>query len=251
MKVIALVGSARKKHTYHSASLLLDMLKEKGVEETEILRLSDYDLGICHGCKNCTDKSETLCPLNDDRDLILKEMEAADGIIWAVPNYSFHVSALTKQFLDRLAFVFHRPSYFGKTSTAIVSQGIYGGGKILKYLNFISNAMGCHTVKGCCLTTLEPMTEKTERDNKRKIRKLSHRLMKRLEGEKFPKPKLMDQIIFRVSRSKIRSMLNEDFGDYQYYKKKGWFESDYFYPVKFNLLERVTGNIVDGIASGK
>ena len=62
-------------------------------------------------------------------------MMASDGVVFATPNYSFHVSGLMKLFVDRLAFNFHRPRFFGKTCTSIVTQGIAGGGKIVEIWN--------------------------------------------------------------------------------------------------------------------
>jgi acyl-coenzyme A synthetase/AMP-(fatty) acid ligase len=67
-----------------------------------------------------------------------------------------------KSFLDRLAFVFHRPRFFGKTFTAIVTQGIFGGGSIRKYLEDTGESFGFHVTKGSCVTTLEPMTERQQ-----------------------------------------------------------------------------------------
>ena len=88
--------------------------------------------------------------MKDDRDVLIEKMMASDGVVFASPNYSFQVSAIMKTFLDRLGFVFHRPRFFGKTFTSIVAQGIYGGNKIVKYLDFVGNGLGFNTVKGSC-----------------------------------------------------------------------------------------------------
>jgi hypothetical protein len=42
-----------------------------------------------------------------------------------------------------------------------------------------------------------------------------------------------------------KSTLNETYRDYTYYREQGWFESDYFYPVKLNLFKKLTGKIFD------
>ena len=90
----------------------------------EIVVLSDYDIGVCRGCKSCTNRGEERCPLKDDRDVLIEKMMASDGVVFASPNYSFQVSAIMKIFLDRLAFLFHRPRFHGKTFTGIVVQAI-------------------------------------------------------------------------------------------------------------------------------
>jgi multimeric flavodoxin WrbA len=149
-RVTAFVATARKKSTYNAVRQFLDNLKSLGNIEHEIVVLNHLQLGICKGCKRCFSKGEEFCPLKDDRDVLIEKMMASDGVIFASPNYSLDVSATMKMFLDRLGFVFHRPRFFGKTFTNIISQGIYGGDRIVKYLDFVGGGLGFNTVKGCC-----------------------------------------------------------------------------------------------------
>ncbi len=60
---------------------------------------------FCRGCGTCFLKDEEHCPLEDDRDLLIRRMEDSDGVVFATPNYSLQVSGIMKTFLDRLAFV--------------------------------------------------------------------------------------------------------------------------------------------------
>ena len=143
LKVTAFVGSARKKHTYQATERFLSNLRSMGNVETELVMLSEYNLGICRGDLLCLNKGEELCPLKDDRDILIEKIANSDGVVFATPNYSFQVSGLMKVFLDRFGFLFHRPRFFGKTFTSIVVQGIYGGGAIVKYFNFISGFTVC------------------------------------------------------------------------------------------------------------
>lgn len=245
MKVTAFVGSARKKHTYQATQKFLQNLQSYGEVEYEIVCLSDYNLQVCRGCKLCLDKGEELCPLKDDRDKLISKVKNSDGIIFSSPNYSFNVSALMKIFLDRLAFFFHRPAFFGKTFTSIVVQGVYKGEDIVKYLDFVGNGFGCNVVKGSCIKTLEPMTEKSKQKMDNTIEKHSKKFYSKLIKQEYPTPSLLKLFIFRMSRSSMKIMLNEDFQDYKYYKAQGWYESDYYYPVKLNLMKKMTGKIFD------
>ena len=95
---------------------LLDNLESTGDIKSEIWFLSDFDLGVCRGCKTCFVRGEEHCPLKDDRDLLLEKMMASDGVgaPSASPNYSFQVSALMKIFLDRLGFVFPHSAVFSR-----------------------------------------------------------------------------------------------------------------------------------------
>ena len=248
MKITAFVGSARKKHTYYATETFLKELQSFGDIEYEIISLSEQYLQICQGCKLCLDKGEELCPLKDDRNLLLEKIEQSDGVIFATPNYSFQVSAHMKIFLDRLGFIFHRPRYFSKTFTSIVAQGVYGGNKIVKYLDFVGGGLGFNVVKGSCITTREPITAKMKQKNEQIISRQARKYYQKLVRKDFPTPSLFQLMVFRMSRSSMEKMLNEEFRDYTYYKDKGWFESDYFYPVKLNPLKKLTGRLFDWMA---
>jgi multimeric flavodoxin WrbA len=248
-KVIAFVGSARKKHTYHAVEQFLSDLQSLGGVETEIVRLSDYRIETCVGCKLCIDKGEERCPLDDDRDRLIGKMEAADGIVFASPNYSFQVSGLLKTFLDRLGFAFHRPRLFGKTYTAIVAQGIYGGKKIVDYLDFVGSGLGMNAVKGVCITTLEPVTEKQQLETQKKLAKLARRYHARMQQAVYPSPTLFKLMLFRLSRTSMKLELDDGYRDYSYYAEQGWFESDYYYPTRLGPFKKGTGKFFDWMSA--
>jgi multimeric flavodoxin WrbA len=248
-KVTAFVGSARKKHTYDAVTQFLGNLQSLGDVESEIVVLSDYRVETCRGCKVCFDRGEELCPLKDDRDLLIDKIRSSDGVIFASPTYSFQVSAIMKIFLDRVGFVFHRPRFFGKTFTSIVVQGIYGGDRVVKYLDLCGNALGFNTVKGSCVLSLEPMTEKQRQKTARVIARHSREFHERLAGRPYPAPTLFKLLVFRMSRTSLKLILDDSFRDYRYYADQGWFESDYYYPVRLNAFKKVTGTLFDSLAA--
>jgi len=172
-KVTAFVGSAHKKNTYQAVLQFLNNLQALGDVEYEIVTLSDYKLGFCRGCRVCFEKGEQFCPLKDDQDLLMDKIDASDGVVFATPNYSWDMSGIMKTFLDRFGFVCHRPRYFGKASTSIVTQGIGRGDKIVEYFDFLGMILGFNTVKGSCVTALDPRTEK---DNRRSTGFLPNRV---------------------------------------------------------------------------
>jgi multimeric flavodoxin WrbA len=153
---------------------------------------------VCKGCKLCLDKGEELCPLKDDRDKLIEKMNLSDGIILASPNYSFNVSGLMKVFLDRLGFIFHRPRFFGKTYSSIAVQGIFGGKRLTDYFDFIGKALGFNVIKGCCLNSLEPMTEKELKKTDRILNKQSKKFYSTLIKKQYPVPTFFQLMIFRM-----------------------------------------------------
>lgn len=248
-RVTAFVGSARKRHTYHAVRYFLASLESAGDVESEIVVLSDCDLKTCRGCKLCLDRGEERCPFNDDRDRLLEKMMASDGVVIASPNYSFQVSGITKVFLDRLGFAFHRPRFFGKTFTSLVAQGIFGGAKIVKYLDFVGDGLGFNVVKGSCITTVEPVTEKRQRKNDAILAAHAARFRKALSQPAYPTPTLLKLMLFRMARTSMPLMLDDTYRDVTYYREKGWDRSDYFYPVHLNPLKKVAGRVVDYAAA--
>jgi hypothetical protein len=166
-------------------------------------------------------------------------------VIFSSPNYSFQVSAWMKIFLDRLGFMFHRPRFFGIAFTNLVNQGIYGGQKIVKYLDFVGFGLGFNVVKGCCILTIVPVSEETKKINDKIIDKQSQLFYSQLIKNKYPSPSLIKLFLFRMARSSMKIMLNENNRDYAFYKDNGWFESDFYYPVKISQPKRLAGKLFD------
>lgn len=247
--VIAIIGSARRNGiTALATRRLLSELQSYGDVRGEIIFLSDYRLEVCRGCKSCFLRGEECCPLKDDRDLLIERMMSSDGIIFASPNYSFQVSAIFKTFLDRLGFVFHRPRFHGKTYTCIVAQGIHGGGKIVKYLEFVGSSLGFNVVKGSCVSALEPMSERERSKINEAMAKQGRRFHERLLRPAYPVPSLAQLMLFRMARTSIKLMLGADNRDYTYYRDHGWFESGYYFPVHLGPVSKRIGAAADWIA---
>lgn len=244
-KVIALVGSARKKYTYDAAREFLDRLEALGGVETEMVMLGDYQVGTCRGCKACFTRGEEFCPLKDDRDVLIDKMMAADGVVFASPNYSFQVSGLMKVFLDRLGYAFHRPQFHGKVETSIVTQGIHGGRKIVKYLDFVGFGLGFKVVKGTSHTAFEPMKDKQRIKRDKSVAAQAERFHKHLAAAGQPVPGLLELAIFRYARQSMQAELDDSNRDWRYYSDKGWFESDYYYPTRLSLPKRLAGSLFD------
>jgi multimeric flavodoxin WrbA len=249
-KVTVLVGSPHGGGaTYTASRKFLDDLEAFGDVQGEIVVLSDYSIGVCRGCKVCFARGEERCPLRDDRDVIIEKMTASDAVVFASPNYSWHVSGVMKVFLDRLGFAFHRPRFHGKTSTAIVVQGIFRGGQIRKYLEFVAGGLGFKAVRGSVHRTLEPMTENARRKMDKSLAAHSRRFHAQLIRPAFPAPSLFALMMFRMGRSGIKGGAAKDERDYGYYTEQGWFESDFYYPTHLGPIKRALGASFDWIGA--
>jgi len=248
-RVTAFVGSARKKHTHDAVVHLLNNLQALGDVEHEIVTLSDYTLKPCRGCQLCLEKGEEFCPLQDDRDVLMDKIMASDGVIFASPNYCGHVSGLMKTFIDRFVFVCHRPRYFGKVCTSIVTYAFARGDKIVEYLDIFATTLGCNVVKGSCVNAVDPRTEKEQEKIDQALARQAAQFYAGMVEPAYPAPSLLMLAIFRTFRSMIRQESDDSTPDYRYYAEKGWFESDYYYPTRLGVLKKGAGMLFDSLAA--
>jgi hypothetical protein len=55
-------------------------------------------------------------------------------------------------------------------------------------------------------------------------------------------------MLFRMSRTSMKLMLDGRSRDYTYYTDKGWFESDYYYSTRLGALKKAAGKLFDSVA---
>jgi len=250
-KVLAIIGSPRKSgRTYRVVKMFEENIKKFTDVDIEYIFLTEYNILTCKGCELCLKKGEEYCPLKDDTPIFFDKMIEANGIIIASPNYALQVSSIMKIFLDRLAYVFHRPCFFHKAWIPIVVEGAYGAKDILKYLNTVGEFWGFDTCKGIRFTlpVNEVLERKKERINLELCRK-TKKFSQMLTANKPPEPSLKRLCMFRLVRTFHENNPSEEFTkDYQYYQKQGWFDSQYYYDVNLSLLKRIIGRLVDKFA---
>lgn len=104
-KVVAIVGSYRKGGTIDAAvQAILEGAREKGAE-THTVYLREKHLEFCTNCRRCTQVPGGLrgqCVQADDLDSILQEIDAADAIVLGSPVNCWNLTALFRQFMERL-----------------------------------------------------------------------------------------------------------------------------------------------------
>ncbi len=244
-RITVFIGSPRKQLTYQVMQEFVEDLKSFGDIECEYVFLKDVNLSNCRGCCNCFNTGEEHCALRDDRDVLIEKIESADGVVFATPNYSLQVSGIMKTFLDRLAFVFHRPRFFGKAFMGVVVQGIYGGKNVVDYLEKVGGAWGFTVGRGFYVTAFQPLTPNEQDKISEEVEKAARRFYQTLTRPSLPVPTLLRLMLFRLSRSSIREMLDETYRDYRYFREKGWFESSYYYKTRVGPIRGLAGLLGD------
>ena len=116
MKILAIMGSYRKGKT-------IDTLIDKAIEgakaynsEVEVEKVSLIDLNIkfCMGCMTCfrddPSKEMAKCAITDDMNTLNPKILEAEGYIFGTPVLMAHETAIMKQFLERICWIFAKPA---------------------------------------------------------------------------------------------------------------------------------------------
>ncbi len=104
-RILAINGSYRDDGiTDQAVNVLVRQARDAGAEVEEVF-LRDVPIDFCLNCRECTqcegDKPGR-CVLNDGMHNLIEKIEQADGFILAAPTNYGSVTALFKQFMERL-----------------------------------------------------------------------------------------------------------------------------------------------------
>lgn len=103
--VTAIVGTYRQGGTIDTAvDLILAAAHQQGAETVKINLLNKH-LEFCTNCRSCAQQPgpiRGICPLNDDMIEIMTQLDRSSAIVLASPMNFGTVTALMKQFIERL-----------------------------------------------------------------------------------------------------------------------------------------------------
>ncbi len=217
MNILAICGSPHKKGNTWS---VLNAIKENYPNiDFKLLALTEVNLKPCLGCYMCVRRGPEVCPLKDDRDMIVQEMLDADGIILASSVYVNHSTALMKNFIERVGYEGHRPRFYEKFAMVIAVCGMFGAKEANKYMGDILTSFGFDVVSSLELQ-IALKTEKENAYNHKKIVKAYDKFVATIEKGKRNAPPLGQLVRFNIFKM-ISEANKEHFeADYAYYKDK-------------------------------
>jgi multimeric flavodoxin WrbA len=226
-------------------------IQAMGEVEFEYLWLKDAGLADCKGCTVCFLKGEQRCPLKDGRAEIEQKMLAADGVIFASPNYASNVSGLMKTFIDRFAYAGHRPRFYEQYALYVSTSAGPGGLKeSLAAMQGPISRFGFRTAGMLGLMTPPfKVPEKYAAKNEKDIAAASQKLFSAIRNKGPATPGLMDVIGFRSIQTmciELAEMYNEIYpADFAYWKEKGWLDRSkyYFTNAKINPVKKALARI--------
>jgi multimeric flavodoxin WrbA len=228
MKILALVTSHRKKG---NTARIVQMIEEhmqviaahqQQSLEFDTLYLGDMDVQFCRGCRACFDRGEDRCPLKDDVPAIKAKMDAADGVIVASPVYMDDVNGIAKNWIDRLAYVSHRPAFGGKCAYPLVTVGSSQTGHALRTLNAALLVWGFHRVgqAGYKMGALMDQAE-LERRYQREAVRVAERFFCAIAEQQALRPSFVSLLAFKIQQL---AWQREPPGSYDqaYWEQQGW-----------------------------
>ncbi|MBN2005607.1 MAG: flavodoxin family protein [Anaerolineae bacterium] len=232
MKILTLIGSYRKKgNTARIVQMVAAQLEALATQQQlpldfEALYLGDMDVRPCRGCRTCFDRGEDKCPLKDDVPGIRARMDAADAVILASPVYVDDVSGVVKNWLDRLAYVCHRPAFGGKCAFSIATVGDSPTARTLRTMNAALLTWGFHLVgqAGYKMGALMPADEAEKRFQK-EASGIAGKVFRAVVAQQALRPSFVSLLTFKVQQLAWQNEPSDSF-DRAYWKNQGWLERD-------------------------
>lgn len=136
MKILMLHGSPHKGNTWAAMNIVRDEIKKANTEvEFEEVNFTEWKLPYCTGCSLCFRKGESFCPHYSVMKELYLKLQECDGVILGTANYNMAPNALTKNVLDHICYMLHRPRYFDKKALVISTTGGVFAEKTVNYLS--------------------------------------------------------------------------------------------------------------------
>lgn len=253
MKILAIIGSPRKGNSYKITQQVESEMKKLDNDVSfEYIFLSDMDIQPCKGCFLCLSKGEEFCPLKDDRDAIAEKMLNSDGFILVSPVYVMHVTGLMKNFIDRMAYVCHRPAFFNQHAMAISTTGALGLKDVLNYLADVARVWMANSVVKLGLESPPHKANAMNLDQTvdKKVVKSAKTFYENIKFQKHRSPSLMQVIQFRAQQaiftlpdSQEKTPLSADYRFYQKLSGKKFYVDRNVNMYK-NMIGWIVGKIV-------
>lgn len=271
MKAFFINSSYRQTgNTALALAIVAESLQQKGVI-VESINIAHMNIQTCHGCRLCFDKGEEACPHKDDLLGIYARVQEADLLVIGSPIYVEDINGVLKNWIDRMAFICHRPSLFGKKAFLICTSGSGASGHGFKTVQRAFQSWGIQTIgKAQFIAGAEIEKEAFLQKYGQKIEKIVATILHSMDVHR--KPSLISIVTFQIQKmcylnvgspqtsasagaeessqiSKsapdseadlLAASIRETY-DYTFWKRAGWLEKDRVYYTEESIGALKTG----------
>ena len=222
---------------------LISISREIDFEE---IHLKDLNLPFCLGCSICFRKGHNYCPHNNIMQSLMDKIEENDGVIFSAPTYNMQMPALTKNFVDHLCFLFHRPRYFDKKGLVISTTGGVGAANATKYMSGTLIGWGFNRCYQLPISAISWNDYQPTEKHIRKIHSVAKKLYNDFASKKLYSPSysaLIPYNLFRGMSSDYRKGKEYEMRDGSFWEENGRIDHAYSTKVPLPIHKRLFGNM--------
>lgn len=255
MHILSIHGSPKGKgNTQKTAHMVTERMKQLDESLTfEDIYLKDLNLDGCKGCFQCLSLGVDKCPIKDDQLMMEQKMIDADAVIFTTPVYAANVSGLFKNFLDRFAYICHRPMFYGKKAMVICTTGSEAAGIVNTITKITVGVWGFEVVTQIGGIISPDVREEDAKKQWMKVQKdadkAGEKFYKALTKERPTKVEWIKLYAFHLQK-KCFKYADPNKADFKYWRGKGWLDKKAKYyidvpvnPIQYGLM-KITANIM-------
>ena len=179
---------------------------------------------------------------------IEEKMQDADGIIMITPLYSQHVTALLKNYIDQLSYLWHRPRYFGKKAMVIATGGAIFKGT-LNFMKETTKRWGYHVTNKIGIPHLDSLTDSFKEKILTRLNKEVDGFYANIKKGKQPIPSFGDVMWFEMWKGNSIALKDSHPADYEYWTQKDWIDGNYYYSTNISAWKKFAVKLIGILGS--
>lgn len=238
MKIAIIHGSARKGNTYTLVEAIRKEMQTMGRIEFRDIYLHSIRLDYCISCHRCFTRGHQACPQYGKVSEIEDALKEADGFIIAAPVYAMQINAATKNLIDLLSYMIHRPRLANKKALTLVTTAGAGEGATIKYLSLVLQLWGVNRTHQLGVKVMAKSLEIDERLNK-KVKQTAREFYRDVDSNTLHSPGLWKLFYYNLFRA-LYSLMPDSL-DNEYWQRNQMLSHSFFPEVKMGLIKRIFG----------
>lgn len=242
MNILIINGSPRRQNTWKIVERVKETMNtlDDNVTFTEIDLIKE-NIPCCTGCYNCFTDGEESCPHSQVIQPIVDLMKSCDALIITSPVYALNVTGVVKNFIDHLAYFYHRPYFFKGKAMVIVTTAGAGHKKVGKYLDETLENMGYNQRYDLFLIHSHDAHGYLPLETKKQIDKESVKFYSSIKENRLKNPSFKALTMYNVWRAMASS--NTIARDGEYWRETDLISHEYSPEVPCNAIKKVTMKI--------